>query len=163
MLCKKRGKLKITVRQLFTARPVWPVIVVEDSTDRVLALAEINEKGFRKTLRTGKCHYWDSVNEKVYLKGEHSNEVETFREIRLDNCGARRHKPSLLFRVDVEPGKCLFGMNTCFFYHFSDKRFQVDEGRVIDQDACRENWGRMQILLDEDEDREHQKRFVKKK
>ena len=163
MLQKKRGTLKITVRKLFQARPVWPVIVVEDCSGRVLALAEINEAGFRKTLRTGQSHYWDSVNQVVYLKGEHSNEIETVRDIRLDICSARRHKPSLLFRVDLAPGKCLYGMDTCFFYHFEDKYFQVDQKSVIDREACSEHCSRIQMLFSDAEDVEHQRRFMKKK
>ena len=104
-----------------------------------------------------------AAKEKVYLKGEHSNEVETVKEIRLDICSARRHQRSLLFRVDLAPGACLFGMDTCFFYHFDGKHFLVDQDRVIDEAACSENLGRIQTLLDEKEADEHMLRFVRKK
>ena len=163
MLTKKRGKLKINVKQLFEANPVWPVIVIEDSTGRVLSLQEVNEAGFRKTLKTGQCWYWDRVNKCIYLKGEHSNEIETLKDVRLDICHARRHVRALHYRVDVAPGACLFGMDRCDFYAFDGKHFSLDDGCVKDEDACKERWQRVNTLLTEREDRQHQKRFIKKK
>jgi len=161
VLTKRRGTLQFSVKQLFTAGPVWPVIVIDDSSGRVLSLQEVNEAAFRKTLRTGQCWYWDGVNGTIYLKGEHSNEIETLKSVRLDICHARRHVRSLHYRVDVAPGACLFGMNRCDFYRFDGRRFVLDETCVVDDEACRERWQRVNTLLDEDEEVEHQRRFVK--
>lgn len=162
MTCETRDKLQISIQALFEARSVWPVVVVEDETGRVISLSQVNEAALRKTLREGTCHYWDDVNECVYLKGEHSNEVETLKEMRLDICHARRHTRSLLFRVDLAPGKCKFGANCCHFYRWNGENFALDDGCIIDADACNDHWERVNTLLDEEADREHMRRFVKK-
>ena len=161
MMSKKRGNLSISVKRLFEAGGVWPVIVVENDTGRVISLSETNESAFRTTLRTGRCHYWDPVNRVVYLKGEHSDEVETLREVRLDICHARRHCRYLLYRVDLAPGRCKFGMTSCQFYAFDGTRFTLDKACVANPSAAFENWERVNTLLDEREERVHMERFMK--
>lgn len=161
MMSRKRGNLSISVKRLFEAGGVWPVVVVENDTGRVISLSETNEAAFRTTLRTGRCHYWDSVNRVVYLKGEHSDEVETLREVRLDICHARRHRRYLLYRVDLAPGRCKFGMSRCQFYAFDGKGFVLDRTCVTDPAAVLENWERVNTLLDEREERVHMERFKK--
>ena len=155
--------LKITVEQLFESQPIWPVIVVEDSTQRVVSLQEINLEAFRKTLETGQCWYYDQVNDVVYLKGEHSNEIETLKEVTLDICHARRHIRNLHYRVDIADGACLFGMGRCDFYRFDGETFSIDETLIIDSGACENHWKRVNTLLSQEDDRDHQKRFMKKK
>ena len=154
--------LRITIERLFQASSVWPVIVSEQRTGRVIALQEVNEEAFRRTVESGTCWYWDSVNETIYLKGEHSNEIETIREIRLDICHARRHLRTLRYLVELAPGKCLFGMSRCDFYRFDGRCFTPDPACVIDEAACKAHWDRVNTLLNEDEDREHQRRFSKR-
>lgn len=161
MMSTKRGSLSISVKRLFEAGKVWPVIVVENGTGRVISLSDTNEAAFRTTLRSGLCHYWDEVNRVVYLKGEHSDEVETLREVRLDICHARRHRRCLLYVVDLAPGRCKFGMVRCQFYVFDGKRFTLDQTCITETAAALENWERVNTLLDEPEERVHMTRFTK--
>lgn len=158
----KTEKLRIGVEDLFRAQEVWPVVVIEHGSGRVISLSQVNEAALRKTLAEGTCHYWDDVNETVYLKGEHSNEVETLREMRLDICHARRHVRSLLFRVDLAPGRCKFGASCCHFYRWDGEALSLDESCIVDAEACREHWTRVNTLLDAAADREHMRRYAKK-
>jgi phosphoribosyl-AMP cyclohydrolase len=153
--------VSLSPEELFALQPVWPVIVVEKKTRRVISLQEVNLEAFLKTISTGKCWYYDRVNDLIYLKGEHSREVETIRKITLDACHARRHLRNLHYLVDVEDGECLFGMSRCDFYHFDNGKFQLDTSCVKEQGACQKHWKRVNTILGEKEDAEHQKRFVK--
>jgi phosphoribosyl-AMP cyclohydrolase len=156
--------VKLSVKDLFGLQKVWPVIVIERRTKRVIGLQEVDEKALRTTLRTGICHYWDGVNKVIYLKGEHSREIETLRELRLDSCHARRHVRALHFLVDVDPeGKCLFGMDRCDFYRFDGKYFRLDDDCIGDEQAYVDHQERVHTLLDGKADRKHQRRYLKKK
>ncbi len=137
------------------------VITKERSTGRILGLSLINEEAFRKTIKTGKSHYWDDVNKAVYLKGEHSREIESVLDIRLDICHARRHQLHLLFEVEMEEGECKFGMNDCHFYKFEDGCFRLDSDCIIDENKAQEFEKRIKTFLTREEDRRHMQRFSK--
>jgi len=154
---------KISIEELFESQAVWPVIVVEDATNKVVSLQEINIDAFRKTLKTGQCWYFDKVNNVIYLKGEHSNEVESLKKVTLDICHARRHIRNLHYRVDIADGACMFGMSKCDFYVLDGNFFRVDSANIINKDASEKECTRIGTLLSEEEDIEHQKRFIRKK
>ncbi len=151
---------KISVDELFLQRnDRIPVITQEKDGGRILGLHVTDRNAFMETVRTGKCHYYDEVNDAVYLKGEHSREIESIVEIRLDCCHARRHQFHLLYRVIMAEGKCKFGVSDCHFYLFSDGRFEFDTEMIIDPKAVEEHSERIEKLLSVDEDLEHQRRF----
>jgi len=155
--------LNISVTRLFESQAVWPVIVIENNTGKVVSLQEVNLQAFEKTLETGQCWYWDKVNMVIYLKGEHSDEIETLKEATLDICHARRHLRNIHYKVDIAPGACLFGMSRCDFYTFDGTSFTLDKTCIVEQSSCAEKWERVNTLLDEEDDIEHQKRYMKKK
>lgn len=153
---------KISIDELFEKRgDRIPVISFERSTNRVLGLNMTNKQAFEATLETGKCHYWDDVNDCMYLKGEHSGEVETVQAIKLDSCHARRHELHLLYEVEMEEGKCKFGVCDCHFFVFDGENFVFDSDAVKDSEAVNEFQSRIEKLLTKDEDHKHQQRFMK--
>jgi phosphoribosyl-AMP cyclohydrolase len=161
-MINKDSRGSISIKQLFESQTVWPVIVIENTTGRVVSLQEVNLKAFEKTLETGQCWYWDKVNEVIYLKGEHSNEIETLREATLDICHGRRHLRNVHYRVDIADGACLFGMDRCDFYVFDGSSFVVNRKCIKDEKVCKDKWERVTTILSEDDDAEHQKRFMRK-
>ena len=151
---------EIDIVELFTKRnDRIRVVTQEVSTGRILGLNLTNQAAFIRSIRSGKSYYFDEVNEVEYLKGEHSGEVETIEEIRLDCCHARRHEFHLLYRVEMEEGRCKFGISDCHFYVFRDGRFVFDSGLVMDEKAVISYRERIETLMDKDSDRKHQREF----
>lgn len=157
------GVRAIDPEELFTKRhDRIPVITIEQAGGRVLGLNLTNRAAFETTVLTGRCHYYDDVNDAIFLKGEHSGEIEHVLEIRLDCCHARRHELHLLYLVRMEQGQCMFGVDGCHFYRFDGKQFVFDRSMVTDDAAMTQHWNRIQTVLETAEDRIHQGRFGKK-
>ncbi|MDH3349138.1 MAG: phosphoribosyl-AMP cyclohydrolase, partial [Desulfobulbaceae bacterium] len=57
-----------------------PAIAQDHASGEVLMLAYINEEAWRKTLETGKAHYWSRSRNKLWLKGESSGHVQMVKE-----------------------------------------------------------------------------------
>lgn len=153
-------RFEISIKDLFEKRrDRIPVVTVEKSSGRILGLNFTSEETFRKTVASGKCHYYDEVNSAVFLKGEHSGEVEDIITIRLDCCHARRHRFHLLYEVAMADGECKFGMSDCHFYRYEDGRFLLDNERIVEPDRAKQHESRIRTILDSEEDIRHMKRF----
>ena len=87
-----------------------PAIVQDDANGDVLMLAWMNEKAVRLTLDTGKATYFSRSRQKMWVKGEHSGNVQLVKSVRYD-CD----KDTLLLRVDQTGGACHLGYRSCFF------------------------------------------------
>jgi phosphoribosyl-AMP cyclohydrolase len=159
---QSKHEREIPLEELFGNRQDRiPVITVEQATGRILGLNMTDRAAFDTTVRTGQCHYYDEINDSVFLKGEHSGEIEHVIDIRLDCCHARRHELHLLYLVLLDKGKCMFGVSDCHFYQFEGDRFVFDRSLIEDEEAVRKSWHRIQTILTTEEDRNHQRRFGK--
>lgn len=88
-----------------------PAIVQEAETGEVLMLAYMNREAWRKTLETGKTHFWSRSRQSLWLKGETSGHVQLVREIRLD-CD----DDAVLLKVEQLGGAaCHTGYRSCFY------------------------------------------------
>ncbi|MFZ5776121.1 MAG: phosphoribosyl-AMP cyclohydrolase [Thermodesulfobacteriota bacterium] len=88
-----------------------PAIAQDFKTGEVLMLAYINEVAWRKTLETGKAHYWSRSRNKIWLKGESSGHVQMIKEIRID-CDA----DTVVYQVEQLGGAaCHTGHRSCFY------------------------------------------------
>jgi len=71
----------------------------------------MNETAWRKTLETGKAHYYSRSRKKIWLKGESSGHVQEVREILLD-CDA----DTILLKVKQHGrAACHTGYRSCFY------------------------------------------------
>jgi phosphoribosyl-AMP cyclohydrolase len=61
-----------------------PAIVQDHETKEVLMLAYVNDLAWKKTLETGKAHYWSRSRNKLWLKGETSGHLQIIRNILVD-------------------------------------------------------------------------------
>ena len=87
-----------------------PAIVQDHATGEVLMLAYINEEAWRKTIETGKAHFWSRSRGKLWLKGESSQHFQLVREILVD-CDA----DTVVFKVEQMGGAaCHTGHRSCF-------------------------------------------------
>ena len=87
-----------------------PVIVQDVENEEVLMMAYMNEEALKRTLDTGKAHYWSRSRGKLWLKGEESGNFQSVREIRVDCDG-----DTILLKVKQIGGACHKGYRSCFY------------------------------------------------
>ncbi|MEA3329049.1 MAG: phosphoribosyl-AMP cyclohydrolase [Candidatus Omnitrophota bacterium] len=87
-----------------------PVIVQDYKTKEVLMLAYMNKLALKKTLDTGKVHFFSRSRKKLWLKGETSGHYQRVYEVLFD-CD----KDTLLIRVQQKGGACHMGYRSCFY------------------------------------------------
>ncbi|MHB8789801.1 MAG: phosphoribosyl-AMP cyclohydrolase [Desulfobulbaceae bacterium] len=105
-----------------------PAIVQDYGTGEVLMLAYINEESWRKTMATGKAHFWSRSRNKLWLKGETSGHVQLVREILVD-CD----EDTVVFKVEQVGGAaCHKGYRSCFFRRVEGQGLEVIGERVFD-------------------------------
>jgi len=105
-----------------------PAVVQDHQTGEILMLAYMNQASWRKTLETGKAHYWSRSRQSLWLKGETSGHVQLVREIRLDCDG-----DAILLKVEQLGGAaCHTGHRSCFYRKWDDVDFVVDRERIFD-------------------------------
>jgi phosphoribosyl-AMP cyclohydrolase len=98
-----------------------PAIVQDHESGQVLMLAYINEEAWRKTLETGKAHYWSRSRNRIWLKGESSGHIQQVQEILVD-CD----EDTVIYRVkQLGLAACHKGYRSCFFRRASEKGLQV--------------------------------------
>lgn len=97
-------KRKIDGHELF-------IVVTQDfKSHEVLMVAFADEEAIRKTLETGKVHYFSTSRKKLWLKGEESGNFQFLRELHIDCDG-----DVLLVKVDQIGSACHTGERTCFY------------------------------------------------
>jgi len=94
----------------FNADGLVPAVVQDIRTDEVLMLAYMNEESLRKTIETGKAHYFSRSRKKLWLKGETSGHFQNVRSISIDCDG-----DTLLLKVEQIGAACHTGHRSCFF------------------------------------------------
>jgi len=88
-----------------------PAIIQDVKNNEVLMLAYMDETALKKTIETGKTHFWSRSRQKYWMKGETSGNVQIVKEIFYD-CD----EDTLLIRVEqVGAGACHTGNRTCFY------------------------------------------------
>jgi phosphoribosyl-AMP cyclohydrolase len=105
-----------------------PAIVQDWQTNQILMMAYINEEAWRKTLETGKAHYWSRSRNQLWLKGESSGHFQLVKEVLVD-CDA----DTVIYRVEQQgAAACHQGYRSCFFRRVAGGSFVVKEERVFD-------------------------------
>ena len=105
-----------------------PAIVQDHQTKEVLMLAYVNDLAWRKTLETGKAHYWSRSRDKLWLKGETSGHVQLIKKILVD-CD----EDTVVYQVEQQGGAaCHTGHRSCFFRKVSENKFETIDEPVFD-------------------------------
>ena len=88
-----------------------PAIIQDVENNEVLMLAYMDKTALKKTIETGKTHFWSRSRQKYWMKGETSGNVQLVKEILYD-CD----EDTLLIKVkQVGSGACHTGNRTCFY------------------------------------------------
>ena len=88
-----------------------PTIIQDVENNEVLMLAYMDKTALKKTIETGKTHFWSRSRQKYWMKGETSGNVQLVKEILYD-CD----EDTLLIKVkQVGSGACHTGNRTCFY------------------------------------------------
>jgi phosphoribosyl-AMP cyclohydrolase len=88
-----------------------PAIIQDMENNEVLMMAYMDETALKKTIETGKTHFWSRSRQKYWMKGETSGNVQLVQEIFYD-CD----EDTLLIKVkQVGSGACHTGNRSCFY------------------------------------------------
>ena len=87
-----------------------PVVVQDDSTNKVLMQAYLNEEALRLTLSSGRMHFWSRTKGRIWMKGEESKHYSLVENAVLD-CD----DDAILFKVQQVGSVCHTGEETCFY------------------------------------------------
>lgn len=109
----------------FDEKGLVPVIAQDHVTGEVLMLAYANEEALRKTLSSGKVHYYSRSRKKLWLKGETSGHTQQVKQIFYD-CDA----DTVLIKVEQTGVACHTGHRTCFFTEFKNDEIIEREDTV---------------------------------
>ena len=101
----------------YNADGLIPAVTQDIRTDEVLMLAWMNEESLKKTVETGKVHYYSRSRQKLWLKGETSGHFQKVRSVSVDCDG-----DTLLLKVEQTGAACHTGHRSCFF-----TRLEADE------------------------------------
>jgi len=110
--------------------PGLVIAIAQDfNSNEILMVAFTNEEGIRKTIETGKAHYFSTSRKKLWLKGETSGHVQEVKEILIDCDG-----DVVLFRVEQEGAACHEGYRSCFFRKVAENGTEIVAEKVFDPD-----------------------------
>ena len=79
-----------------------PAIVQDAESGQVLMLGYMNREAVKKSLQTGKTHFWSRSRKKLWMKGESSGHIQSIKEAYFD-CD----KDVLLFKVKQTTAACI--------------------------------------------------------
>ena len=96
-------------RVRFDSQGLVPAIVQDAATGQVRMLGYVNAAALRKTLETGRVHFWSRSRQRLWMKGETSGAILELVELRHD-CDA----DALLFLVRPHGPTCHLGRESCF-------------------------------------------------
>lgn len=100
-----------------------PAITQDIRTDEVLMMAWMNEESLRKTIESGRVHYYSRSRKKLWLKGETSGHFQRVRSISIDCDG-----DTLLIKVDQTGAACHTGHRSCFFTRLDAAELKTGTG-----------------------------------
>lgn len=123
---------KILKEIKFDDNGLIPVIAQDYKTNKVVMLAYMNKEALKKTIDTGKAHYWSRSRKKLWLKGETSGNYQYIKSINID-CDA----DTLLIKVEQKGCACHTGHYSCFYRQLAEGGFgEFEENEKLhDNDA----------------------------
>lgn len=88
-----------------------PTIIQDDSTGEIYMLGYMNNEALKKTQQTGYVHFWSRSRQRIWMKGETSENTLFVKDILID-CD----NDTILIKVQLN-GKCVChtGNKSCFY------------------------------------------------
>jgi phosphoribosyl-AMP cyclohydrolase len=100
----------LKLREIDGIKGLITAVAQDYRTEKILMVAYMNKEAIEKTIATGNVHYYSTSRKKLWMKGEHSGNVQRVREIYLDCDG-----DAILLTVEQNGGACHEGYRSCFF------------------------------------------------
>lgn len=94
----------------FDEKGLIPVIVQDYYSGQVLMLAYANKEALKKTVESGRTHFWSRSRKKIWNKGEESGHFQDVKELFYD-CD----KDTILVTVKQKGVACHTGAKSCFY------------------------------------------------
>ncbi|UCE82078.1 MAG: phosphoribosyl-AMP cyclohydrolase [Deltaproteobacteria bacterium] len=105
-----------------------PAIVQDEETEEVLMLAYMNEEAWKKTLASGKAHFWSRSRNELWLKGKTSGHIQEVQTIYVD-CD----QDTVLLKVhQVGGAACHEGYPSCFYRKVEQGELKTIGTQVFD-------------------------------
>lgn len=113
----------------FDDKGLIPAVIQDYKDNEVLMVAFMNDEAVKKTIATGRAHFYSRSRNKLWLKGETSGHIQKVKEIRFD-CDA----DCLLVKVRQIGGACHTGYRSCFYRKLKGKEgdIQVSGKKMFD-------------------------------
>ncbi|MEO0367660.1 MAG: phosphoribosyl-AMP cyclohydrolase [Pseudomonadota bacterium] len=107
-----------------------PVIAQEAESGVVLMVAWMNREALSETMESGHAVYWSRSRQKLWRKGEQSNNTQQIVEIRID-CDS-----DVVLLVVVQHGgvACHTGRHSCFYRMYNDGEWITTSEVIKDPD-----------------------------
>jgi phosphoribosyl-AMP cyclohydrolase len=86
-----------------------PAVAQDADSGEVLMLAYVTPEALRRTVDTGRAHYYSRSRDELWEKGASSGHSQSVVDVRVD-CDA----DTLLYVVEQEGGACHTGYQSCF-------------------------------------------------
>ena len=102
--------MEINFRHEINGVKVITAIAQDAETNEILMLANMNQEALKKTIETGKAHYWSTSRNKLWLKGESSGHFQEVKEILVD-CDM----DAIILKIAQTGAACHEGYRSCFF------------------------------------------------
>lgn len=94
----------------FDSNGLIPAIIQDHQSGEVLMMAWMNREALKKTVSTGKTHFFSRSRNKLWLKGESSGHIQHVKNMRVD-CD----QDVLLIQVEQVGAACHDGYYSCFY------------------------------------------------
>lgn len=102
--------MEINFRHEVNGEKLITAIAQDYKTSQILMVANMNKEALKKTIETGKAHYWSTSRNEQWLKGESSGHVQTVKEILVD-CDM----DAVILKIEQKGAACHEGYYSCFF------------------------------------------------
>ena len=107
---------------------LMPVIIQDSISNKVLMLGFMNEESFAKTKADGKVTFFSRSKQRLWTKGETSNNFLLVKEI-INDCD----NDTLLIKASPTGPVCHTGADTCFNENNSSFSLEKLEGIIADR------------------------------
>lgn len=111
----------------FNEAGLIPAVVQDFQNGEVLMMAWMNRDSLELTLKTNFTHYFSRSRNKLWKKGETSNQTQEVQEILIDCDG-----DCLILKVKQQGVACHTGTKSCFFRSVVDGRnLKINQPKLV--------------------------------
>ena len=107
-----------------------PTIIQDYRNNEVLMVAYMNKESLKRTLDSGRTHFWSRSRQEYWQKGEHSGHIQLVKDVLID-CD----KDALVIKVEQKVAACHKGYRSCFYRKLEGEIFKVFQDKVFEENA----------------------------